>query len=220
MKKIVVVEDDELTREELAVLLRNSGYRVVLLDDFENLKNQLEKSGADLILLDINIPVLNGTTVLREVRRTSNTPVIMVTSRDGEADEVLAMSYGADDYVTKPYNPTVLLLRIAAVLKRAESGTNDLRYGDLILDLAKGRISRAGKEVDLSKNEMMILNYLVEHKGEMVKRSDLMILLWNNSEYINDNALTVNVGRLRAKLKELGCEDAIKTKKKYGYILR
>ena len=184
MKKIVVVEDDELTREELAVLLRNSGYRVVLLDDFENLKNQLEKSGADLILLDINIPVLNGTTVLREVRRTSNTPVIMVTSRDGEAD------------------------------------ANDLRYGDLILDLAKGRIRRAGKEVDLSKNEMMILSYLVEHKGEMVKRSDLMILLWNNSEYINDNALTVNVGRLRAKLKELGCEDAIETKKKYGYILR
>lgn len=220
MKRIVVVEDDKGVREELATLLANSGYQVVLLTDFAKLKTELEESDADLILLDINIPILNGVEILKEFRRKVDTPVIMVTSRDGEADEVLAMSYGADDYVVKPYNPTVLLLRIAAVLKRTEAKSGDLRYEDLTLDLAKGRVSGADKEVDLSKNEMLIFSYLVEHRGEMVKRSDLMILLWNNSEYINDNALTVNVSRLRMKLKELGYDEAIETKKKYGYILR
>lgn len=181
MKKIAVVEDDRAVREELATLLANSGYQVLLLTDFDNLKVDVENSDADLILLDINIPVLNGTEILREVRRKVETPVIMVTSRDSEVDEVLAMSYGADDYIVKPYNPTVLLLRIAAVLKRTEAKGSDLRYGDLKIDLAKGRISNAAKEVDLSKNEMLVFSYLLEHKGEMVKRSDLMILLWNNA---------------------------------------
>ena len=174
---------------------------------------------ADLILLDINIPVTNGEILLANLRKKSNVPVIMVTSRNNEIDEVLSMSYGADDYITKPYNPTILLLRINSIFKRLENISDTIIYKDLVVYMQKGIIKKGEQEITLTKNEMIILNYLLTHQNKIVTRDELMTDLWNNDEYINDNALTVNISRLRTKLKEVGHAKAIETRKGIGYIL-
>ena len=174
----------------------------------------------DLILMDINIPNLNGEQLLKEIRRESDIPVIMVTSRTSETDEVLSMSYGADDYITKPYNPTILLLRISAVLKRSSGITAVQTYNGLQVNDAKGSLTDGNHEMTLTKNEMIIFRFMLDRRGAIVTRDELMTALWDNDEFVNDNALTVNISRLRSKLAELGCEAAIETRKKQGYILR
>ncbi len=219
MKKIVIVEDDEIIANELSNLLQNAGYYVSILTDFEHALEVLLTMKVDLVLLDINIPYINGAFLLQEFRKKSNTAVIMVTSKNSETDELLSMSFGADDYITKPYNPNILLLRIAAVLKRMESTTDTIYYKDLEISMQKGIIKKEGMEVILTKNEMIIFHYLLMHQNRIVTRDELMTDLWNNNEYINDNALTVNISRLRAKLKEVGLEEAITTRKGIGYIL-
>ena len=143
----------------------------------------------------------------------------MVTSRNTLSDEVLSMGYGADDYVTKPYNPTLLLLRINSVLRRMSNVNETIKYKDAIVNIKKGTISLDSREIILTKNEMIILGYLLGHKGMIVTRDELMTDLWDNNEYINDNALTVNISRLRSKLEELGLRDVIETRKGQGYIL-
>ena len=220
MKKILIIEDDESVRSELKTLLSNAGYQVILSEDYQNMLDFIIKTKPDLVLLDINIPYMNGEVLLKNLRRVSNIPVIMVTSKNTEIDEVLSMSYGADDYITKPYNPTILLLRIGAVLKRSEKVLADfLFYHDLVIDIKKGIVKNGEEEIILTKNEMIIFLYLYERMGSIVLRDELMTELWNNDEYINDNALTVNISRLRSKLRELGIDEAILTRKGQGYIL-
>ncbi len=219
MKKILIIEDDSSIRIELKELLNNSGYETIILTDFQNALDNILKIKADLILLDINIPYLNGEILLQNIRKFSNIPVIMVTSRNTEIDEVISMSYGADDYITKPYNPNILLLRISAVLKRAVKKEDTYSYRDLEINMNKGIIKGNNIEIILTKNEMIIFNYLLNNRNKIVTRDELMTDLWNNDEYINDNALSVNISRLRAKLKEAGYEDAIITRKGIGYIL-
>ena len=219
MKKILIVEDDVSIRNELQKLLVNSGYETIVMDNFENQIEFILESKADLILLDINIPILNGEMVLKELRKKSDVPVIMVTSRTSEVDEVLSMSYGADDFITKPYNPTVLLLRIQNIFKRMEVKTDNVKYNNLNVELSRGIIKSETKQVVLTKNEMIIFALLLNNKGRIVSRDQLMTDLWNNEEYVNDNALTVNISRLRNKLASLGCSDAIETRKGQGYIL-
>lgn len=220
MKKIMIVEDDTTISRELKNLLNNAGYEAEILADFQNSKEIILESNSDLILLDINIPELNGELLLKELRATSNIPVIMVTSRVSEADEVLSMSYGADDYITKPYNPTILLLRIQAIFKRIEQSESVLKYRDLTLNHHRGTLVSLNAELELTKNEMIIFQNLLNNKDKIVSRDSLMTDLWNNEEYINDNALTVNMSRLRSKLTEFGYGDAIETRKGEGYILK
>lgn len=237
MKKILIVEDDKDISSELKALLDNSGYEADVLEAFDDVKEAIVSSGADLVLLDINIPYMNGEMVLQQLRQVSDIPVIMVTSRDSETDEVLSMSYGADDYITKPYNPTILLLRINAIFKRLESRQTNVTYRGLTIlpqkgviqyktsdtENADGSVSGVGdntkKEILLTKNEMTIFMYLLSKKDTIVSRDELMTELWNNEEYLNDNALTVNISRLRARLKDIGYDDAIETRKGQGYIL-
>ena len=220
MNRIYIVEDDRSIREELAELLRNSGYETDCLTDFSDSAAQILATKADLILMDINIPSLNGEQLLKEIRKKADTPVIMVTSRTSETDEVLSMSYGADDYITKPYNPTILLLRISAVLKRSAGTAAVQTYSGLQVNDAKGSLSDGSRELTLTKNEMIIFRFMLDRQGSIVTRDELMTALWDNDEFVNDNALTVNISRLRSKLAELGCEDDIETRKKQGYILR
>jgi len=223
MAKIMIVEDDQSISIELQELLKNSGYEAIILHDFNNALKEILSVVPDLLLLDINIPYLNGELLLQSLRKTSNIPVIMVTSKNNETDEALSISYGADDYITKPYNPNILLLRIGAVLKRTSStygsNLNQLSYKDLIFDTQKGIIKKETMEIVLTKNEMIIFSYLLSHQNKIVTRDELMTTLWDNTEFVNDNALTVNISRLRTKLKEIGYEDAINTRKGQGYIL-
>lgn len=247
MAKILIIEDDAIMREELARLLGSSGHEAVVLPlpslssesaaleqpfvlSPAQLVQQIIDAKASLLLLDINLPSLNGVAILKALRAQSDLPVIMVTGNVADADQVLSMSFGADDYITKPYNPNILLLRIAAVLKRSESSPSLLEFRGLKIDLGRGIIERLSsapaaqggrrsERILLTKNEMIILGHLLGAKGQIVTRDALMTDLWNNHEYINDNALTVNISRLRHKLGLLGASDAITTRKGLGYVL-
>lgn len=215
----MIIEDDTIISKELYELLVNGGYEALILKDFSNAKEEILKSNIDLILLDINIPYQNGEQLLKEIRKESNIPVIMVTSRASETDEILSISYGADDYITKPYSPTILLLRIQNIFKRLDNSTEVLKYKDLEVSISRGTLSGNNKELELTKNEMLIFQHLLNNQNRIVSRDELMTILWNNEEYINDNALTVNISRLRSKLEDFGYPNAIETRKGQGYIL-
>ncbi|MBQ9327708.1 MAG: response regulator transcription factor [Solobacterium sp.] len=220
MKTIQIIEDDKSLREELSILLKHAGYDVVMVEHFSDVYRQMTETTCDLILLDISLPEENGELLLQKYRRKHDTPVIMLTSRSSEMDEVISLSYGANDYITKPYHPTILLLRIAEILKRKDSPSKINMYQDIQVNLLKGTLSRDRQEEILTKNEMIIFQMLLEHQGEIVQREVLMTALWNNDEFLNDNALSVNVSRLRAKLGSFGLSDAIETRKKLGYLLK
>lgn len=219
MKKILVVEDDAALRHELILLLKHHGYEVMAITDFTDTLKQLQSSDVDVILLDINIPNTNGEYLLKEYRKTSNTPVLMVTSRNSEMDELISMSYGADDYITKPYNPEILILRIEAILKRFQQTNTVLPYRHIKLNLSKGVLITNELEIPLSKNELKIFYYLLTHVGTIVSREEIMRYLWDTEEFIDDNTLTVNMNRLRNRLLEAGLEDVIETRRGQGYIL-
>lgn len=220
MKRILILEDDESIRDEIVILLNTSGYIAETMQRFDNSVEDILHASPDMVLLDINLPFKNGKDILREVRQVSDVPVIMVTSSDAERDELVSMGYGADDYITKPYNPTLLLLRIGNIFKRIGGSSEEVDYRGARIDFRRGMIiSGDGTEMVLSKNEMLIMSFLYNHKGQIVSRDDLMTDLWNNSEYLNDNALTVNISRLRGKLADVGIENAIETRKGQGYIL-
>lgn len=219
MRKIIIVEDDESVAEELAILLKNANYETEILQNFDDAENEILKSNSDLILLDINIPVLNGKLLLKEIRKKSNIPVIMITSCASDKEEATAILYGADDFVAKPYNPMVLLLRIANIFKRTSNTIDIFEYRNLEINLKKGFIKNEDKKKELTKNEMLILRLFLENKNRIVSREEIMTELWNNDEYINDNALTVSISRLRLKFALLGAEDVIRTKIGVGYAL-
>lgn len=217
MKKILIIEDDKTIAEELYNLLKNSNYNAEILTDFKNATEIALNSNSDLILLDINIPFLNGQMLLKEIRKKSNVPIMMVTSNCSETNEVLSYSFGADDYITKPYNPTILLLKISALFKRCELNSNIISYKDFIFDIGKGLVKNNTNEISLTKNEIIIFRMLLSNKDRIVTKDELMTDLWNNDEYINENALTVNISRLRAKLADLGYDEIIETRKGIGY---
>ncbi|MBR6080371.1 MAG: response regulator transcription factor [Treponema sp.] len=219
-KKILIVEDDRSLRDELSVLLKNAGYETILVEDFQNVSAQMEKTNADLVLLDINLPVQDGETILRDLRKKSDIPVIMLTSRTNEIDEILSMGYGADDFITKPFRATILLLRISAVLKRSSKNSSKQMYHNAEVCTTRGTLSLEGRELVLTKNEMIIFQTLLDRIGEIVTRDELMTALWDKQEFVGDNTLSVNISRLRGKLSELGFEDAIETRKKLGYVLK
>lgn len=218
-KKILIVEDDSNMQEELKDLLENASYDALILNDFLHAKEYILKTNPDLVLLDVNIPYLNGELLLKELRKESSVPVIILTSRASEIDEVLSISYGADDFITKPYNPTILLLRIQNVFKRVNQVKDKLKYRDLDVYQNRGVLTKDNLSIELTKNEMIIFLYLLNNQNRIVSRDELMSELWNNEEYVNDNALTVNISRLRTKLKDFGYSNVIETRKGQGYIL-
>ncbi len=218
MYKIMIVEDDASTRDELALLLQNEGYFPVLEVDFAEIAKQAEQEKPDLILLDIGLPGRDGFSWCASLQKNRKTPIIFVTSRNSSMDEIRALSLGGDDYITKPYNIPVLLARIKAVLRRGStSGADILERDGLRLNLTKGTVTANEQSQVLSRNEMQILACLMEHAGEIVSRSDLIETLWDNKIYIDDNTLSVNVTRLRTKLAAIGKPDWIKTRRGMGY---
>lgn len=219
VRNILIVEDDVPVREELKILLDNNGYKGNILEDFSNPVEDILKSNSDLVLLDINLPGTDGESLLKNLRKKSEIPVIMVTSRNTEVDEVLSLSFGADDFIAKPYNPQVLLLHIEALFKRMGYGTGNLEMGELRLDTEKGVLIVKRRETELSKNELKILTYLLKNKKRIVSRDELISYLWDNEEFVDDNTLTVNINRVRKKLEDNGLENIIRTKRGQGYII-
>lgn len=219
MTKILIIEDNLEQQRELKHLLSSTGYEAILTQNFSNLLTEVESINPDLILMDINLPFISGELFLKELRKSKNIPVIMVTSKNNESDEVLSMSYGADDYITKPYNPTILLLRIEAILKRLQQTSDFLTLDTMQIFPDRGLIKCKDKEVLLTKNEMLILKLLIQNRGKIVSREEIMDDLWNSYEFVDDNTLTVNISRLRTKLSEAGYGGIIQTRKKQGYIL-
>lgn len=225
MKKIMIVEDDKEISSQLAGFLESNGYACVQVHDFNDVPSQILAGDSDMVLLDITLPGTDGESILKKLRKQSDIPVIIVTSKNTEMDEVICMSYGADDFIAKPYNPAILLLHIEAVFKRLSFSSEEavITYENVKLDAGRGNMEITTSDgvnvVDLTKNEIGILTYLIQKKGTIVTRDELISYLWDSEEFVDDNTLTVNINRVRVKLKENGVEDLIKTKRGIGYLL-
>ena len=212
MPRILIIEDDEKLREELKIFLNKNGYEATTLTTFDNTINDI-----------LNLPNTDGEYICKEIRKKSNMPIIIVTSRDNELDELLSINNGADHYITKPFNIQILLAKIGALLRRAnmQGETNDkIDVKDFILNTSNNTIEKDGKVIELTKNEYKILKYLVQNRGKIVSREDIMECLWESESFIDDNTLTVNITRLRNKLEELELKELLETKRGQGYILK
>lgn len=220
MKKILVIEDEAPLREELGLLLKNNGYEVVDSISTEDPVGDILKINPDLILMDIVMPKMNGQYLLKALRQTSDIPVIMVTSKNTEMDEMLSLSYGADDYITKPYHPQLLLLHIEALFKRIHLHPVSLNYRHVKINLERSSLESNDGEIILSKNEMGIFYFLYLHIGAIVSRDEIMDYLWDTERFVDDNTLTVNMNRLRKKLADIGLHDVIETRRGQGYLLK
>ena len=207
--RLYLIEDDPTIRGELICFLSKYGYSCTGASDFENTVRDAVAAGSDLILLDLNLPYMDGLQICREIRNVSKTPIIVVTSRSSEFDELAALNAGADDFVTKPYNPQILLAHIETVIKRVYdiNATAVLTYKGLTLDLLKSRISYQGKEIELTRNELCILRLLMQHPGNILPRDELISELWQDDSFVDENTLNVNIARLRHKLSCLGLND-------------
>ena len=223
MQKILIIEDDEKLRDELEIFLKNNGYQAESLKSFENTLNDILETNPDLLLLDINLPGADGEFICKEIRKKSNMPIIIVTSRDNEIDELLSINNGADHYITKPFNIHILLAKISSLLRRTSMVTENIDIidaKDFILNINKSTIQKGEKCIELTKNEFRILKYLVQNRDKIVTREDIMECLWESENFIGESTLTVNITRVRNKLEELELKKLLETKRGQGYILK
>ncbi len=223
MKRILIAEDNEKLRNELEIFLNNNGFKAESLKSFESTLTEILNINPDLLLLDINLPNADGEYICKEIRKKSDMPIIIITSRDSEIDELLSINNGADHYITKPFNIHILLAKINSLLKRAEKGGDNsdlINAGKFILNINKSTIEKDGRIIELTKNEFRILKYLTENKNKIVSREDIMLCLWDSDDFIGDSTLTVNMTRVRSKLELLGLKEMLETKRGQGYILK
>lgn len=222
MTKILVVEDDHQIQQELVLLLQRNGLEAQALTSFESVPQQIITAHPDLVLLDLNLPGIDGQQICREVRQLSNVPIIVVTSRNTDLDELMVLSLGADDFIAKPYNTQILLMHITSVLRRANSdvttGTK-LSHAGVTLDSSSCKVSANQKSVELTKNELRILSLLMQNAGTVVSRQRIQEELWQSDEFVDDNTLTVNISHLRNTLASIGVEDFVMTRRGLGYVI-
>ena len=222
MFKIMIIEDDIEIREELKILLQNSGYEIKTITDFETVDQQILTNEPHLVLLDINLPNKSGYEICSKVRAKSKVPIIFVTSRNNSMDELKGIMLGGDDYIEKPYNIPILLARIQNVLNRSypkDQKESKIEYKGMLLDILKSQISYLEKQIELTKTEMKTLYYLLKNAERIVSRAEIIDYLWDNEVYADDNSLSVIMTRIREKLKEIGIENLIETKRGQGYKL-
>ena len=222
MNKILIVEDDDKLRNELEIFLNKNGYDAETLKKFDNTVEDVLKVNPDLLLLDINLPNADGEYICKEIRKQSDMPIIIITSRDNELDELISINYGADHYITKPFNIQILLAKIGSLLRRTNilgEINEKIDAKDFILNTAKSTIEKDGESIELTKNEYKILKYFVQNREKIVSREEIMEHLWDDESFIDDNTLTVNITRLRNKLDEIGLKELIATKRGQGYML-
>lgn len=221
MFKIFIVEDDVTIRTELKTLLEKYGYSCETTDDFTSVISAIGAAQPHLILLDINLPHFDGYHICREIRSHSQVPIIIVTSRNSDIDELMSMNLGADDFITKPYHTQILLARISALLKRSYQADHEsqLEHNGVTLSLSNSTITANEQSTELTKNEMKILHQLMQNKGAIQSRDELINALWQTDEFIDDNTLTVNINRLRKKLESIGVTNYLHTKRGMGYMV-
>ncbi|HGG0418555.1 response regulator transcription factor [Clostridium botulinum] len=224
MFKILVVEDDEIIGEEILTALRRTGYEGKRIENFNMVIEEFIRYKPHLVLLDINLPVYDGFYWCGKIRMLSKVPIIFISSRTEEMDIIVATNMGGDDYVTKPFSLNILLTKINALLRRTYSYFNDeesdvIAHKNLILNLRDDTIMYSGQKLQLTRNEFKILHILMKNKGTIVSRDRIIRGLWHDESFVDDNTLTVNITRLRKKLKDIGLEDYIQTQKSVGYMV-
>ncbi|WP_034855991.1 response regulator transcription factor [Clostridium intestinale] len=222
MFSIMIVEDNEQLQNEIGSLLTRNGYRVIKTVEFDKIPKFVKENNPHLILLDINLPYDDGFKICTEIRSSSTVPIIFITSRDTNVDELMSITLGGDDFITKPYNAQILLARINSLLRRSYPNENSgdfIEYNGVKLNILSSKVEYRDSEIELTKNELKILHYLMINKGKIVSRVDIMEYLWDSAMFVNDNTLTVNITRLRNKFEDIGVSEFIKTKRGQGYII-
>ena len=223
MRKILLIEDDLDVAKELVLSLRKWGFEVESIDEFNNIMKDFIEKKPSLVLMDVNLPFYDGFYWCEKIRELSKVPIIFLSSRDSNMDIIMGMNNGGDDYITKPFSVEVLISKINALLRRSydyNSSDSLIYYNDAVLDVEKCIFRYKDNEIELTKNEIKILSLLIKNKGKVVSREKIMMNLWNDDEFVSDNTLTVNITRLRGKMRALGLEDVIKTKKGIGYLIQ
>ena len=220
-KKILIVEDDLTIQTQLKTLLTGNGYEVFTVTNFSQIMEQIQEFATHLVLLDIKLPENNGFEICAQIRTFSDMPIVFVTSSNTDMDELNSIMLGGDAFITKPYNIAILLAKISALLKRTyfSSQTEIFTWNGAVLHLESSMIEYNGQKAELTKNELKILYYLFKNAGKICSRNDIVDFLWDNQLYVDDNALSVNITRIRDKLAAIGLIDFIKTKHRQGYIL-
>lgn len=224
MQKIFIVEDDEKLRAITGEYLQRYGYSIHFVENFKNVIEEFHQLEPHLVLLDINLPYFDGFQLCRAFRKDSHIPIIFTSARSSDFDQVRALEMGADDYLTKPFSLELLLAKVQASLRRTygeySSGKESvLSVDSLKLDTSSFTLSRNNITLELSKNELKLLKKLMESPGEVVSRESLLEELWDDTLFVDDNTLTVNVSRVKQRLRDLGLDNAIKTKRGVGYFL-
>ena len=220
-QKVFVIEDDPVIRAELITLLEGNSYEASAAIDFFSVIKKVKDVQPHLILLDIKLPQTDGFTLCSQIRSFSNVPIIFVTSCATDMDELKSIMLGGDAFITKPYNTAILLAKIGALVKRAypASQTEMISWNEAALHLESSMIEYKGQKAELTKNELKILYYLFRNAGKICSRNDIVDFLWDNQLYVDDNALSVNMTRIRDKLEAIGLTGFIKTKHRQGYTL-
>ena len=225
--KVLLIEDDVKLKRYISEYLEAYDYKVTTIEDFDNVMNTVEEVNPNLIILDINLPKLDGFYFLRLIRKSYKTPVIILSARSDEGEQIRGMELGADDYVTKPFVIGILLAKINALLRRTNEyiDTDDrikesTAKGEELLELIHESMKLKYKEqiIELTKNEYRILNILLSNTGKIVTREDILEALWDDTTFVDDNTLTVNMTRVKKRLSELGIENVIVTKRGVGYV--
>lgn len=219
-EKIMIIEDNRTIRGELCVFFEKNEFTPVETGDFttvEQVVAAVRKVEPKLILLDINLEEISGFDVCREIRKWSDTPILFVTARERDVDELCAMECGGDDYIRKPYSLAILLAKVKRMLQRADSMAEEIVVGEVHLHIVQAQICYREQVLELSKNELKILYFLFRSRGEAVAKDALIEYLWENKFFVDENILNVNLSRLRKRLGDIGLKTLIQTVPKYGY---
>ena len=223
MYKIMIVEDDISLSKNMSDGLIKWGFETYIARDFENITSEFISNKPNLLILDINLPQYDGFYWCGRIRELSKIPIIFVSSRDTNMDIIMAVNTGADDYITKPFSMDILIAKINALLRRtyaySDENTDCLECGGVILNLVDKTILYNEEKIELTKNEFKVMLLLMKNRGKAISRERIMRALWEDDNFINDNTLTVSINRLRMKLKDMGLQDFIITKKGFGYFV-
>jgi len=225
MYKVLVIEDDEKIQKLVRDRLERYNYNVVIAKDYSDIKGEFLREKPHLVLLDINLPNYDGFFWCREIRSISKVPIIFISARFSDMDQVMAIENGGDDYIIKPFSFDLLLAKIKGVMRRAygeyaESKTKDIIEVDgVYLYIKQSIVEWKNKKVELSKREFALLYILITNLNEIVPREKLLEELWDDMDFVDDNTLSVNIGRLRKRLEDIGIKDAIQTKRGQGYSI-